>query len=81
MRNQFAIGTADLVVLAAIVVETDAVAPTYSGVDVRAERLLLHHRRPEPADQIFRLGPRRVDFFRRCVDAPLEGETWSGGDD
>src|ERR1035438_2611743 len=80
VRHHLAIDAADFAMFAVVHVETDAVASADAQVDVGPHRAGDDLRRPEPLHQLLRVGPRRVDFFRRRIETAPEGEAWPRDD-
>src|SRR6185369_5007676 len=80
IRHHLAIDAVDLEVLAVIPVEAEAIAATNPRIDAGALAAGLYPRGSKPTHYFFRIGPRRVDFFRRRVEMAFEGEAWSGAE-
>src|SRR5262245_11451121 len=75
-RHEFAIDAADLVLLAALAGEVDAVAAPDSEVDRGRDRGLVCLARPKPARYSLWVRPRAVHLGGRRFEPSLEGEAW-----
>src|SRR5258706_7149700 len=77
VRHHLAIDAADFAILTVFLAEAEAVASADPRVDAGLLRACFDRRRHEPARYFLRIGPRRVDFFRRGIETTFEGEARS----